>query len=44
VLRIEKRIAADRDLGIGFGNLTDCIPMSPSRMSARTVSESMRRK
>ena len=42
VLRIEKRIAADRDFGIGFGDSPSCIPISPSRASARTVSESMR--
>ena len=39
VLRIEKQIAADRDLGIGFGDLTE---LQPSRVSARTVSENMR--
>jgi hypothetical protein len=42
MLRIEKRIAADRDFGIGFGDSPSCIPISPSRASARTVSESMR--
>src|SRR5262249_53901966 len=41
-LRIEKRIAADRHFGIGFGDSPSCIPISPSRASARTVSESMR--
>ena len=42
VLWIEGRIAPDRDPRIGLGDLTSCIPMSPSRASARTVSENMR--
>jgi hypothetical protein len=42
VLRIEERIAADRNLRIGLGDPPSCIPMSFSRASARTVSESMR--
>jgi hypothetical protein len=39
VLRIEERIAPDRDRRIGSPS---CVPMSSSRASARTVSESMR--
>ena len=42
VLWIEEWIAPDRDLGIGLAISPSCIPMSPSRTSARTVPESMR--
>jgi hypothetical protein len=39
VLWIEERIAPDRDPGLALAISPSCIPMSPSRVSARTVSE-----